>query len=130
MNEKIKLQNKEIEIKKLPLGKYADLLKALKTLPTQLGNLAGQSNDEIFAKLPFLIGESLPDVLEIIRIGTDLSEEEVQNLGLDEAIECLMAIAKVNRFGEVWEKVKKGIARFKEMKVPAIPAPQTTTKIG
>lgn len=113
---KVKLETKEIEISKLPLGKYADLLKAIKKLPTQLNGFDKIGNDEILAKLPFLMGECMPDFIEIIKIGANFTEEEAQALSLNEAIDCIIAIATVNKFADIWEKAKKGLARFQTMR--------------
>lgn len=114
--ETVKLETKTLEISKLPLGKYADLLKAIKKLPTQIGDVTNLNNDEIIAKLPFMMGEAMPDFIEIIKIGANLTEEEAQALSLDEAVEIVIAIAKVNKFADLWEKAKKAIARFQTMK--------------
>lgn len=107
----VKLDNKTIEIAKLPLGKYAELLKAIKELPKHVKGLENKPNDEIFALLPNLIGEALPDVIEILTIATPLKKDEVEQMGLDEVTRVVIAIVEVNNFKEVFENIKKVTAR-------------------
>ncbi len=114
---KVKLDNREIELAKLPIGKYADLLKAIKELPKHVKGLENQSNDSIIEMLPTLIGESLPDVIEILTIASPLKKDEVEQMGLDEVTRVVLGIIEVNNFKEVYENIKKALAR-----------PATTTK--
>lgn len=119
---KVKLDSKEIEVVKLPIGKYAELLNALKGLPAKLDieGLSNSSNEALFTMLPTLIANNLPEAIRIISIGSGLPESEVAELGLSECIDLLMAIAKVNNYAEVYEKLKKGLARL----------PKTPVKTG
>lgn len=112
----VKLDDRELEVKKLPLGKYGELLAAVQELPKTLGGLEGISNDQIFEKLPLLISKSLPDVIGILTIATDLKKEEIEMMGLDEAIKVVVAIIEVNNYRDVFENVKKVLARPTEEK--------------
>lgn len=114
---KLKLDNGEIEIAKLPIGKYAELLKAIKELPKHIKGLENQSTDSIIEMLPTLIGESLPDFIEILTIATPLKKEDIEAMGLDEVTRVVVAVIDVNNYREVYENIKKALAR-----------PATTTK--
>ena len=116
----VKLENKTIEVSKLPLGKYAELLDALEELPKSVSGLDNLTNEAIFAQLPKLIAKSLPDFINIIHIATDMEKEEVEQLGLDEVIDIIMALVEVNNYGKIFETVKKALSQRK--------APET--KIG
>jgi hypothetical protein len=107
----VELETGAIEIKRLPLGKYADLLKALETLPGQLAGFTDLKNDELLSKLPAIIGNSLPEVMKIISIAANLPEKDVAELGLDETIEILMAIFEVNKIQKIADSIKKLTAR-------------------
>ena len=109
----VKLENKTVEVKKLPLGKYAELLTAVKELPKRLGGLDKMTNDQIFEQLPILVATSLPDLIGILSIATELKPEEINEMGLDEAVEVLVAVIEVNNYREVYENIKKVIARPK-----------------
>lgn len=110
-NIKIKLDYSEVEISKLALGKYSELLKAIKRLPKSVMSLNGKTNDEIFDLIPSLIGESLPDVIDLLTIATPLSKEEIENLGLDEVVRIVIAVIEVNNYQDVFNSLKKVIAR-------------------
>lgn len=108
---KVKLDSGEIEIAKLPLGRYADLLKAIKELPKSVKGFAGKTNDEIFEVLPTVIGESLPDVIGILTIATPLTKEQIEVMGLDEVVRVVVAVIEVNNYREVFDNIKKALAR-------------------
>lgn len=109
----VKLENKELEVKKLPIIRYAEMLKAIKELPQHLGKLDLQKLDveELIKQLPYLVGVALPDVIGILTIATDLEKEEVEQLGLDEITDVVVAVAEVNNYRNVFDKVKKALAQ-------------------
>mgnify|MGYP007100101678 CR=1 FL=1 len=107
----IKLDEKTITVSKLPLGRYAELLKQIKVLPTKLSSFKTLQTNEIVAQLPVLIGEAWPDFMAIIGIATDLKPDEIDNLGLDEAVNIIVAIVEVNNYKDVFDKIKKALAR-------------------
>lgn len=109
--QKVKLENKTITVKKLPIGKYAELLKAVKELPTHLKGLGTLDNATIVANLPSLIGSATPDFINIVTIATELEKEEVEKLGADEFVRVVLAIYEVNNYREVFENLKKALAR-------------------
>ena len=111
---KVKLDEKTIEVTKLPIGRYAELLKSLKELPKHISGLSGQTSDQILEKLPQLISESLPDVVRVLTVATTLTEDEINSLGLDEIVEIVLAIVEVNNFKAMYEKVKKAMAQSKQ----------------
>ncbi|MBN2263070.1 MAG: hypothetical protein JW735_09160 [Prolixibacteraceae bacterium] len=108
---KVKLDTGDIEVAKLPIGKYAELLKAIKELPKHIKGLENQNTDTIIEMLPTLIGESLPDFIEILTIATPLKKEDIEVMGLDEVTRVVLAVVEVNNFREVYENIKKALAR-------------------
>ena len=108
----IKLSNdKNIKIAKLPLKKYVDLLKGLQELPKHLSSLSGVSNEEILVKLPMILADAMPDVVRVLSIATDLTDEEIYELPLDEVVEVFMAVIEENKFAQIYERLKKVTAR-------------------
>lgn len=103
----IQLEDRVLVVRKLPLGRYAELLKALHNLPKHINGLDGLKNDQIIPKIPTILAESLPDVIAIFTIATDLKKEEVEAMGLDEATDVFLAIIEVNNYQAVFEKIKK-----------------------
>lgn len=110
-SKKVKLDERTVTVKKLPLGRYAELLKAVKELPKHIQGLDSLDNTQIMAKLPELIAGAFPDFIKIITIATDLEEKEVEQLGLDEATRLVLAISEVNNYQEVYKNIKKALAR-------------------
>lgn len=108
---KVELDDKTIEVTKLPLGKYAEFLGAIKELPKHLEGVENQSVDQILQKLPLILSESLPDAVRLICIITDLKKEEVEALGLDEVSRIVVAFIEVNNYREVYDNVKKALAQ-------------------
>jgi len=98
------------QIKPLPLGKYAELMKAFDKLPEHFNSLAGVSNDEAIKKIPTMLADSLPEATKILSIGSGMSEEEINNLNLEEATDLFLAIYKANNYSAIFAKVKKAFA--------------------
>ena len=107
----VKLDSGNVEIAKLPIGKYAELLKAVKELPKHIKGLEKKTNDEIFAMLPALISEALPDFIDILTIATPLKKEQIEEMGLDEITRIVVTVIEVNNFREVYDNIKKVTAR-------------------
>lgn len=105
----VDLGYRKLEVKKLPLRKYADLLKVLKRLPKILESWSGLSNDQIFEKLPIAIGEFYPDFVELMTVATELTREEIENdnFGLAEATKTVVAVFQINDYSAVYEEIKK-----------------------
>ena len=108
----VQLDDKKIEVRKLPILRYAEMLKAVKELPKHLSGMDMQNTgvDKIFEQLPYLIAVALPDIINIISIATDLEKDEIEQLGLDEVTSLAVAIAEVNNYQGVFDKVKKALA--------------------
>jgi len=102
---------KKVEIKKLPLKKYAELLQAIQELPKHIGDLDKLTPTQILEKLPFLIGVAYPDIVQVTIIATDLPKEEVEELGLDELTDLFGAFFEVNNYSKVIDNLKKMFAR-------------------
>jgi hypothetical protein len=118
----VQLDDRKIEIKKLPIGRYVELLKALETLPKQISGLDGLSNEDVLSRIPLVIAESLPEFIDIMTIATELKREEIEELGLDECIKIVEAVFEVNNFKDVFSSIKKVLAR------PETAAKQTLTQ--
>lgn len=108
---KVKLDDREITIKKLPLGKYVELLNQIRKLPKHLQALPNLDNATVLESLPNIIADSLDDFIGIITIATELTPDEVRSMGLDEVTKIVLGIIDVNRYKEVYEMIKKAIAQ-------------------
>lgn len=116
----IHLDDRDVEISKLPLGRFAELLRAIKELPKHISGLDNQSAEGIIQQLPFIVSESLPDVIAILAIATPLKENEIEELGLNEVVNLVAGVLEVNKFVEAYETIKKALAQPKAAKLTAI----------
>ena len=107
----VELDKQTIVVSKLPLKKYSELLLKLDKLPQQLSDFESTGADEIFNILPKMVAASLNEVVDILVIATNLTREEIENMGLDEVVKLLAAIIEVNKFAEVYSNLKKIFAR-------------------
>ena len=121
---KVKIDSGEVEVNKLAIGKYAELLAVLRAMPGKVTGMFVGTNTEMFARLPEFLEMNLPEAIKLISIGTGISEEKVSSLGLSECIDLLVAVIEVNQYKDIYEKLKKATAQFQVKKV--IP----TTAIG
>lgn len=103
----------EIKIEKLPLGKYAELMLALKNVPTDimsdLQNIDTQDEEATIQALFGLFGKAWGQILEILAIGSGIDKERIENdpeIGLDGGIELFLAIYEVNNLEKVVKQVK------------------------
>ena len=107
----IEINGKPVLIRKLALKKYADLFGALEELPKHIDLIKGKTNEEILALLPKLINLCYPDVVRILRVTTDMEDEAIDSMGIDDFVSVLMALNDVNKFGQVFANIKKMTAR-------------------
>ena len=106
---KIKVDDKEISISKLPIIKYAELLKLVKELPKYIKDMDQKSGSDLIEQLPTLISVALPDVINIIFFVCDgqVTKEEVEQMGLDDVTNIVVAIVEVNNYTEIFDRLKK-----------------------
>ncbi len=120
----------EVEVRKLALGDYSKLLKSLKRLPAEIGELIkGKSKEDfqdiglqqIIEWLPSLMETAPEEIIHIIVLSTDLDDEKVRTeMDLADAAEVFDAILDINDYRRVIDTVKKMVARRKGQKeVPA-----------
>lgn len=103
---------KTIEIKNLPLGRYAELLKALKKLPKNVRDIQDTNANTVIEQLPLLISNSWEDFIDIFVIATPLEKSEIENdIDLNDGVDITLAIIEVNNYKEIYEKIKKALAQ-------------------
>ena len=95
----VQLDSGPVEVKKLPLGKYALLLQELQELPKILEKITSFESDEILQQLPSMLATSWSDIVSIMAIATGVSKKELEeDIGLDEGISLVTAVIEVNNF--------------------------------
>lgn len=116
----------DVEVRKLALGDYAALLRVLKKLPAQFGKFLQenetdklQDNEELFAALPEIIAEAIPEFAGVLAVVSDKDEQFFIEGDLADAIEVFYAALELNDYKKIANTVKKLMARK-----PANPALQ------
>ena len=118
----------DVTVKKLALGDYALVLKALKKLPQELGELFSKTDDKdignsqhLLSVLPNVIAEALPEYASILSIVSDKEDTFFLEGDLADAIDVTAAALDINDYSRIVESIKKIQARMKKHK-PAVPA--------
>jgi hypothetical protein len=114
----VQIGEEQIEIKKLPLGKYAELMLALQNVPSSimsdLQGLDTNDEDKMLQTMFGIFGKAWGQILEILAIGSGLDKDRIENdpdIGLDGGIELFLAIYEVNNLDKVIKQVKNVINR-------------------
>jgi len=119
---KITINEKEIEVKKLALGKYGALLEALDSLPKEvtkeITTLDKKSTEDFIARLPMLLGKSWDSLIEVLAIASGLDNKYLaEECDLVDGANLLKAMLEVNDFLEVKNALvvmfKKGQSEIK-----------------
>lgn len=106
--------DREIPIKKITLGRAADLaelIQDLRDFPKIFSSLDEYSNQKVLEHLPELINGSLAEVAKIIEFATGIDRKDVLELGFDELSDIVIAVLEVNDIERIIENIKKLMAR-------------------
>lgn len=103
-----------VVVRKLALGDYAALLRALKKLPTEMGkfisgNSAEALNDKevMFANLPAIIADAIPEFAEVLAVCSDKDAKFYIEGDLVDALEVFAAALQLNDYSRVVSTLKK-----------------------
>ncbi len=107
-----------VVVKKLAMQDYAELLRALKKLPQQLGDFIGGNSKEelkstefLLANLPSIIADALPEFCAVLATASDKDADfHLKELDLADNIEVLSAALQLNDYQRIIAAVKKIMA--------------------
>lgn len=109
--KKVKINNLEITVKKLPIGKVIKILDAVGQLPDELAITADQTNADVLKNLPVKIAMLLPQLGHIIVQAVDdpklTKEYLIDECFFEDAITLIEAIIDVNDVEGIINRVKK-----------------------
>lgn len=116
----IELGGEKVMVEKLALGRYAQLIFALKSMPTDalkdLQAIDTENEEDTIQSLIGMVGSSWGSILEIIAIGSGIDKDKIENdpaIGLDGGIALFIAIYEVNNLASVFKQVKNAFSRLK-----------------
>jgi hypothetical protein len=126
----VKTELGDVVVHKMPLSDYAELLRALSTLPKKLGELIGGVGDikqmadtDFLVMLPGIIADSWNDLGSLLAVPTDKDAAFLMQLDGADAVDVIDAIMELNDFVRIVNAVKKMLARQAKTANPT-PAPQ------
>lgn len=124
-----------VAVKKLPLGRAVELSHVIESIPARLQEIADNPKVQEFLKgvdpdemeatefgitlvefLPTLINVAMDLVIELLAVGTGLEKGLLEQIGLDEATELLVAIFEVNNIQAIWGNFQKLRTIFRQVK--------------
>lgn len=108
--ETLTINGRGILVKKLPLRKYPEILTVLQRMQ-QKSNITESDTDQLLERLPELITTNFDDVVALVGIALDVPADDVKEWGIDDLVTVITKFFEVNRFGLVYEQIKKVIAR-------------------
>jgi DNA-binding ferritin-like protein (Dps family) len=110
--KKIKLEDREVVVKKLPLGDYAEVFKLIADFTKYFKSTTDWTEQNFFEQLPNMLSEAPDKMQRIIVIATDLEQKDVEeNIGLDDAIDIFEALFEINNYSKLFTKIKKALAQ-------------------
>jgi len=107
----VKIDEKNIEIQKLPIGKYPEVIRLAKDIFSFFSKFDTIDNETLIAQLPTLIETNIPTFIKLLSITTPLKEEELAEYGLYEFVELTLAVVEVNQYIDIYNRLKKVTAR-------------------
>jgi hypothetical protein len=117
----VTLGEEKIVVKKLPLGKYAQLMFTLQNMPKgvvkEFQNIKTEDGQATAQAIFGIFGQAWGQVLDILAIGSGIDKERIENdetIGLDGGVELFLAIWEVNNLEGVFNSVKNGFNRPKK----------------
>lgn len=115
----VQLDDRVITVSKLPLKKYSELIGVVEDMPKTLASFGNLSQENIISQLPQIISKSLPEFIKVVSIAIDMPKEEVELLGMTEFVKIVTALFEVNDYSELFETVKKVMARNPKVNSPS-----------
>ncbi|MCR1833131.1 hypothetical protein NSA56_01805 [Oceanobacillus caeni] len=108
----ITINEKEVTIKKIPVGKFAELMLAVKKLPSLL--MANLTVDELenvnaqvmLTKFPTLMADAQDEIFKLTSVASGITKKEIEQLDFEEFFQVVEAILEVNNIKAIIEQVK------------------------
>ena len=102
----ITVNGKKVVIKKLVLGKYADMLGCINEIPKILGDIKDVNEDKVVEKLPQMIRLAFDELISMLSIASGVSVKELtQEYDLEDTTLLLKTILEVNSLDEIRKNV-------------------------
>lgn len=110
--KKITINGEKVEIKKIAIGKFAEMLMAIEHLPIKFQNIFTKeemknfSNEVIITKIPLLLREATEEFFALVAIACEIKREKIKELSIEDFIDLVTAVIEINNFSAIVKKVK------------------------
>lgn len=108
----------DVIVRKLALGDYAALLRALNKLPAEIGKYVSSNSaddlkdvEKLFSNLPVIIADAIPEFAEVLALASDKDAEFYIKGDLSDSLEVFAAALELNDYSKIMATVKKLTAR-------------------
>lgn len=111
------LNEKEVEIKKIPIGRFAELMLAVEDLPSlvtksiSLEELENLNEELILTKLPSLLANAQDDIFKLVSVASGV--DNIEELDFEEFFDIVTAVIELNNIQAIVGKVKNLGKAFK-----------------
>lgn len=106
---KVSVDNTDIEIKKIPIIRYAELIKAVKPIFKQLQDFDGLETSTVLDTFDTIVEENLPALIKGLAIATPLKTEQIEQLGISEIFDLTKAVIEVNNYQKIFSGLRKNV---------------------
>ncbi|WP_163581109.1 hypothetical protein [Gracilibacillus saliphilus] len=107
-----KEQEVEFTIRKIPIGRFADLMLGVDKLPSIVKDnvtaeeLSNINEEVIFTKLPKLVASSQDEILQLVSIASGIDKSNIEKLDFEGFFDVITAVIELNNVNAIVEKVK------------------------
>lgn len=104
--------NGDVTVRKLALGDYAEVMKAIDQLPSKFGQFIEDNESfnmkDVFPAIPQIVGDSLPEVAKILAIVSDKDEQFfLEQTDAADVLDVVDGVLQVNDLQRIVASVKK-----------------------
>lgn len=114
----VKTEGGDVVVRKLALGDYAALLRAMNRLPSEIGKFVQandaeslKNNETLFKHLPAIIADAIPEFAEVLAVASDKDAKFYLDGDLADALEVFGAALQLNDYSRILNTLKKMTAR-------------------
>ena len=108
----ININGVKVEIKKIPIGKFAELMMAVDKLPSIVTNAVSLDELEninaqlLFSKLPSILANAQNELFKLVSVASGIVVEDISEVDIEEFIDIILAVLEINNIQGIVNKVK------------------------
>jgi hypothetical protein len=120
--KKVKINGKQVEIKKIPIRKTAELMQVInKGLPKIMEFFNQDEMDEMteevfLSKLPILIANVQDEIFELAAVVTGIEQAVIEELSLEEFMTLATDVVELNNFKAIINQAKNLVGAIQRKK--------------